>query len=110
MDGLDQADLRVLGTLVQEWSRSLDQAFDLGLQGLLRVALDHIHGLDMRLARLGRHAVELGLLLVLVQEVLALGDVSATLDERRDVSRATKQVLLGKLRANDICHGASFLM
>ena len=50
LNGLDQTDLGVLDAIAQEWIRSLDQAFNLGFQGLLRMTLNHIYCLDMRLA------------------------------------------------------------
>ena len=75
---------------MDERALTFNNTLDFFLESMLSMTLDHVDSFDVSFTRLGGHAVQRGLLPMLVEELPTLLNVSATLDLRRYVLCAGK--------------------
>ena len=73
----------------KNYVRLFDETAYLGIHLALGLTLHHMHGVEVGLARLRRHSVELWLLTVLVEELATSFDVSTAFNVRIDILRIT---------------------
>ena len=92
MNSIDYRALKLLNAILDIdlsfWA--FNQALNLSLQSLKSMVFDNPDCVKMCLTRLRGHPIELGLLLVFVEELASLSDVSPTLNVRCNLTSSSK--------------------